>query len=97
MVSDLSGVSLKFVSSESMTNDLQIDQAIMAVLADRKDRWVKVAWVVISAPDRLGSDFPAGNSGHELVARRVAYLVEEGFLTAKGGITNWRSSEVRPA
>jgi hypothetical protein len=79
-----------------MASDSQIDDAIMGVLADRNGRWVKVAWVVVSAPDRLGSGFPSDQSGHELIAKRIEYLVEEGFLIAKGDITNWRFSEVRP-
>jgi len=79
-----------------MASDAQIDEAIRAVLADRNGRWVKVAWVVVSASDRLGSDFPAGHPGYQMVAKRIEYLVSEGFLTAKGDITNWRFSEVKP-
>ncbi len=80
-----------------MASDTQIDDAIMAVLDDRNRGWVKVAWVCVSAPDYLGTDFPSGHSGHELVAKRIEYLVAEGFLVAKGDITQWRFSEVKPA
>lgn len=74
-----------------------MDEAIMSVLSDRNGHWVKVAWVVVSAPAKLGSHFPSGHAGHELVAKRIAYLVGEGFLISKGDITNWRFSEIRPA
>jgi hypothetical protein len=80
-----------------MASDSQIDEAIMAVLAARDGRWVKVAWVAVSAPDSLGSDFPSGDAGHQLVANRITVLVDEGRLISKGDITQWRFSEVKPA
>ena len=80
-----------------MASDSQIDEAIMRVLADRNGRWVKVAWVAVSAPDSLGSDFPSGDAGHRLVADRIAVLVDEGRLIAQGDITQWRFSEIRSA
>ena len=80
-----------------MVSTSHIDEAIFAVLADRGGHWTKVAWVAVSAPDRLGSDFPSGDAGHQLVARRIEALVEEGRLLSKGDITQWRFSEVQPA
>ncbi len=80
-----------------MTTDSQIDDAIMAVLADRAGRWVKVAWVVVSAPDALGPDFPTGTAGYQLVANRISALVDKGRLIAQGDITEWRHSEVKLA
>jgi hypothetical protein len=80
-----------------MTSDSQIDEAIMAVLAARDGRWVKVAWVAVSAPNSLGSDFPSGEAGYQMVADRITVLVDEGRLLAKGDITQWRFSEVKPA
>ena len=80
-----------------MTSDAHIDDAIMAVLAARDGRWVKVAWVVVSAPNFLGGEFPAGESGHELIADRISHLVKHRRLVVKGDITQWRFSEVRPA
>jgi hypothetical protein len=91
------GTAIDAFLSPTMTSDSQIDEAIMAVLADRAGRWVKVAWVVVSAPDALGPDFPAGTAGYEFVANRVAALVDEDHLIAKGDITEWRHSEVKPA
>lgn len=69
----------------------------MAVLETRQGRWVKVAWVVVCAPDLLGSDFPSGETGHELVAARIAVLVDQGQLMARGEIAQWRHSEIKPA
>ena len=80
-----------------VTTDSQIDVAILAVLDDRGGHWTKVAWVAVSARDRLGSDFPSGEAGHRLVAKRIAALVAERRLLAKGDITQWRFSEVRRA
>ena len=80
-----------------MVANSQIDAAIFAVLADRGGHWTKVAWVAVSAPDRLGSDFPSGSAGYQLVADRIEALVDEGRLHSQGDITRWRFSEVRPA
>ena len=52
--------------------------------AARDGRWVKVAWVVVSAPNFLGGEFPAGESGHELIADRISHLVKHRRLIVKG-------------
>jgi hypothetical protein len=70
----------------------QIDDAVLAV-AD--ERWHKVAMIIIRAAERLGSQLPQGDAGHDLIAQRIAALVEDGRLIAQGDISRWRHSEVR--
>ena len=71
-----------------------IDDAVLAVA---EVQWHKVAMVITKAAQRLGSDLPEGETGHRLVARRIAALVREGRLVAQGDISQWRHGEVRLA
>jgi hypothetical protein len=60
------------------------------ILSAASDRWQKVAKIIALASDG-GSDpvnVPA-------IASRIASLVDEGKLEAKGDVSNWRFSEVR--
>ncbi len=66
-----------------------------AVLAVAQPSWRKVAMIIVTAADRLGRDFPEGDDGHHLVARRIEALVRDGRLAAQEDITLWRHSEVR--
>jgi hypothetical protein len=86
----------KLKMAADMASDLQIDKAVMAVLAGRHGRWVKVAWVVVSVTDALAGDFRSEETARELVAKRIAVLVDEGQLIAKGDLTRPRFSEIKP-
>jgi len=70
----------------------QIDEAVLAV-AD--EHWHKVAMMIIRAAERLGSQLPEGDAGHDLIAQRIKALVEDGRLVAQGDVSRWRHSEVR--
>jgi len=70
----------------------QIDEAVLAV-AD--EHWHKVAMMIVRAAERLDSQLPQGDAGHDLIAQRIAALVEDGRLVAQGDISRWRHSEVR--
>jgi hypothetical protein len=70
----------------------QIDDAILAVT---QPSWRKVAMIIVTAADRLGSELPEGDPGHHMIARRIEELVRDGRLVAQGDISRWRHSEVR--
>lgn len=70
----------------------QIDDAVLAVA---NERWHKVAMLMIRAARRLGSELPQGDAGHDLIAQRIAALVENGRLIAQGDTARWRHSEIR--
>ena len=70
----------------------EIDDAILAVV---QPSWRKVAMIIAQTADNLGDDLPNGETGHNLIAGRVAALVDNGNLVAQGDITNWRFSEIR--
>ena len=70
----------------------QIDDAVLAV-AD--EHWHKVAMIIIRAAEKLGSELTEGDAGYELVAQRIAALVEDGRLVSQGDLSRWRHSEVR--
>jgi hypothetical protein len=70
----------------------QIDDAVFAV---SQPSWRKVAMIIITAAERLGQELPEGDSGHQMIARRIEVLVRDGRLAAQGDISRWRHSEVR--
>jgi hypothetical protein len=70
----------------------QIDDAIVAVA---QPSWRKVAMIIVTAAERLGSEFPEGDPGYHMIARRIQELVRDGRLAAQGDISRWRHSEVR--
>ncbi len=70
----------------------EIDAAVLAVA---QAKWQKVAMIIAKAADQLGGDFPEGDEGHELIAQRIAGLVDAGRLVARGDLRLPRHSEVR--
>jgi len=75
--------------------DHAIDQAIFSMLFAAGGRWQKVAKVIGRVADSMSNDFPHGDEGYDVVARRIEALVGEGRLMAQGNIKNWRFSEIR--
>jgi hypothetical protein len=43
----------------------------------------------------LGNNLPEGETGLDLIAKRIEVLVQDGRLLAQGDIKKWRHSEVR--
>ena len=82
-------------SPAAVVKDEAIDEAILAVLSEIPGHWRKVAMVIAKVVSAMGDDWPHGDAGYEIVARRVESLVSEGRLLAQGEIKNWRFSEVR--
>jgi hypothetical protein len=76
----------------SPLSDPQIDEVILSVTGAS---WRKVAFVITKVADRVGSDLPEGDTGHNLIAKRIEFLVRGGRLFAQGDIKKWRHSEVR--
>jgi len=76
----------------SSLRNLQIDKAILSVI---DASWRKVAFVIIKVADTMGSGLPEGDTGYNLVAKRIEILVRDGRLLAQGDIKKWRHSEVR--
>lgn len=78
-----------------MTNDTQVNDAVLAYMATVNGYWRKVAMVYAKVTEALGVEFPEGEAGHELFDRCIEALVNDGRLVAKGDIKQWRFSEVR--
>ena len=70
----------------------QIDEAILSVTVTS---WRKVALVIGVAQKTLGNNLPQGDTGLDLIAKRIEALVQDGRLLAQGDIKKWRYSEVR--
>lgn len=70
----------------------EIDNAILAVV---EVRWQKVAMVVARTMDTPAVEFPEGDAGFELIAKRVRALVRDGRLVSQGDVKKPRHSEVR--
>jgi hypothetical protein len=51
--------------------------------------------VIIKVADTMGSGLPEGDTGYNLVAKRIEILVRDGRLLAQGDIKKLRHSEVR--
>ena len=77
-----------------MNNDV-IDQAILSILSATGGRWRKVAMVISTVANGLGTDLPEGDERYDLVAQRVEAFVGDGRLMVQGDIKKWRFSEVR--
>lgn len=78
-----------------MTNspsNAQIDEAILSVTVTS---WRKVAFVLAMADKRLGNNLSKGETGLDLVAKRIEALIQDGRLLAQGDVKKWRNSEVR--
>jgi hypothetical protein len=73
-------------------NTSQIDSVILSAVAER---WTKVAIVIARVVRAMDHDLPAGDEGCEVISRRIAALVHDGRLAARGDIKSWRFSEVR--
>ena len=76
----------------SPLSDLQIDEVILSIA---EASWRKVAFVIGRVAITVGSDLPEGDTGYNLVAKRIEILVGDGRLLAQGDIKKWRHSEVR--
>jgi hypothetical protein len=74
------------------SSNSQIDEAILSVTVTS---WRKVARVIVMTDKILGDSLPEGEAGLDLVADRIAALVQDGRLLAQGDIKKWRYSEVR--
>jgi hypothetical protein len=72
--------------------ELEIDNAIRAVV---QHTWRKVAMIVVTAAANLGPGLPEGDTGYQLIAKRIKALVRDGHLLAQGNLSRWRHSEVR--
>ena len=70
----------------------QIDEAILSVTVTS---WRKVALVIGVAQKTLSNNLPQGDTGLDLIAKRIEALVQDGRLLAQGDIKKWRYSEVR--
>ena len=70
----------------------EIDNAILAVA---NERWQKVAMIIGRATKRLGGELPRSDVECDLIAQRIAAVVDDGRLVARGDISRWRHSEVR--
>jgi hypothetical protein len=68
-----------------MRSAVEIDRAIIDAVADD---WLKVARIVAVV---------AHDGDHDVVAERIASLVQEGRLEGQGNLSSWRHSEVRLA
>ena len=73
-----------------MADSQALDEAILNVATGS---WRKVASVVVRACERLHT--PADDALYHFVAERIAALVADGRLTARGNVADWRHSEVR--
>jgi len=72
--------------------DAEVDEAVLAVVQPYSR---KVAMIISEAAKRLGSNLPAGDEGHILIAKRISRLVADGRLVAQGEVGRWRNAEVR--
>jgi hypothetical protein len=73
-------------------SNAQIDEAILSAT---ETSWRKVASVIARVQETLGDNLPQGDTGLDLIARRIEVLVQDGRLLAQGDIKKWRYSEVR--
>ena len=65
-----------------------MDRAILAVC---RERWQKVAMVLVRASEALGTGYEVDDA----LALRLEMMVADGRLEAIGNVKRWRHSEVR--
>jgi hypothetical protein len=73
-------------------NIVSIDSAI---LATARSDWQKVAMVIAKVSASNRADFTEDEDDFELIAQRIAAMIDEGRLVAEGDAKNWRRSEVK--
>ncbi len=70
----------------------RIEEAILSVVGER---WKKVAMVIATVSEAMGTELPTGEKGYDVISDHIELLVREGRLEAQGNTKNWRFSEVR--
>jgi hypothetical protein len=70
----------------------QVDEAILSATGCLGR---KAALVIAVAQATLGNNLPEGDTGLDLIAKRIEALVLYGRPLAQGNIKKWRYSEVR--
>lgn len=74
----------------STNQNPDIDDAILTVA---REQWRKVAFIIATVVHACNDQ--AEEDDYNLVASRIAALVEDGRLESQGDLSNWRHSEVR--
>jgi hypothetical protein len=80
------------INSAAYMDTAQIDAQVLSVV---KNRWTKVAMVIVKVAASLNPDSSLSDEHCELISSRIEALVKDGRLLAQGNTKNWRFSEVR--